>query len=40
MIRESIDKPSKKYSTLDGLKDLVIGYKGQIINETNKELNK
>ena len=29
-----------KYSTLDGLKDLVIGYKGQIINETNKELNK
>ncbi|MBR3882067.1 MAG: hypothetical protein IKJ36_02235 [Clostridia bacterium] len=29
-----------KYSTLDGLKDLVIGYKGQIINEANKELNK
>lgn len=29
-----------KYSTLDGLNDLVIGYKGQIINEVNKKLNK
>ena len=29
-----------KYSTLDGLKDLVIGYKGQIINEVNKVIDK
>lgn len=29
-----------KYSTLNELNDLVIGYKGQIINEVNKELNK
>ena len=29
-----------KYSTLDGLEDLVIGYKGQIINEVNKVIDK
>lgn len=29
-----------KYSTLDGLEDLVIGYKGQIINEVNKIIDK
>ena len=29
-----------KYNTLDRLEDIVIGYKGQIINEANKQLNK
>ena len=29
-----------KYSTLDGLEDLVIGYKGQIINDVNKIIDK
>ena len=29
-----------KYSTLDGLEDLVIGYKGQIINEVNRVIDK
>lgn len=29
-----------KYSTLNGLEDLVIGYKGQIINEVNKVIDK
>lgn len=29
-----------KYSTLDGLEDLVIGYNGQIINEVNKVIDK
>ena len=29
-----------KYSTLDGLEDIVIGYKGQIINEVNKVIDK
>lgn len=29
-----------KYSTLDGLEDVVIGYKGQIINEVNKQIDK
>lgn len=29
-----------KYSTLDGLEDVVIGYKGQIINAVNKQIDK
>ena len=29
-----------KYSTLEGLEDIVIGYKGQIINEANRQLKK